>query len=637
MLARTIHLLLVCFILLAPTPQVYGAEPIILRDGVESYLLGGAHLDILEDPGGTLTIDDIVSPEIAARFQPNRMHIPNFGITDAAFWFRFTLHGETFGKEKWLLLFDQPLTDRVDLYLPQADGTFQVLLSGEFTPISARPLPGKDILFPLPVTATAQTFYLRTWLPGRAQMPMTVLTEGAMRRIESRQVLTFGLYAGIIVCLSLVALFIYRLLRVRYYLHFAAYLFALFLTQIGLNGFLHLWIPAGVFASLLLFLWSWAVCIGLQFERSFLQTGIHIPRIDRILKWVMVGFSLLPVISFWSPLISTRLLNVCMPVVTLAVLTSAALVWRQGSRVAGYYLLARLSMYTVVLLFVLSNHGMLSLNLAQYPILVYGSLLHILFIVIAMSTRFGDMKTDLDVTLDRLQREVVEHTAANRALEAEMAERSRLEQEVVEISDKERQRMSHELHDGLCQQLTSARLYCNVFGKSMAAGDSDLSVFTKLKDVLDESVQHAYELSRGAWPLEHDVGSSAFEELVARLGERTGIRIELRQDLACDQCHCGQMGQIYRVAQEAIGNALKHSRGQLITVALKCTPAGGIALEVRDDGIGRHAGNRQADGGMGIRIMAHRARMMSGRLEIQDAAGGGTLVLCTVPVTRGES
>lgn len=633
---RIIHLLFVCFLLLAPTRQVYGAEPLVLRDGFESYPLVGSSLDILEDPSGTLTIGDVTSPAMTTRFQPNRQNVPNFGMTGSAFWFRFTLQRETPGDERWLLLFDQPLTDRVDLYLPSGDGSFQLVPSGEVIPPGERAFPGKDILFPLPVTATAQTFYLRTWLPGRAQMPMTVLTESAMQRLSSRQMVIFGVYAGIIACLSLVALFIYRLLRARDYLLFMSYLFILFLSQLGMYGYLRFWAPADVLNRGLLFVWAWVVCVGLEFERSFLQTAVRVPRIDAALKWVIAVLFLAPFTSFWSALASTRLLNTLMPLGTLVAITAAVLVWRQGSRVAGYYLMSRLTMYTSVLLFALSNRGLIFLNVNQYPILIYGSLLHILFIVIAMSTRFGDMKTELDTAMTNLQQEIDQRTAANRTLEAEMAERSRLEQEVIEISDNERRRMSHELHDGLCQQLTSARLYCNVLGNSMATGDSDLSVFTTLKGVLDESVQHAYELSRGAWPLEHDVGNTAFEELVARLAERTAIRIELHQDLACDKCHCGQMGQIYRIAQEAISNAIKHSNGSLITVVLRCAPASGIYLEVRDDGIGRHAASLKSDGGMGFRIMAHRARMMSGRLDIQDVPGGGTAVICTVPLTGGK-
>ena len=90
------------------------------------------------------------------------------------------------------------------------------------------------------------------------------------------------------------------------------------------------------------------------------------------------------------------------------------------------------------------------------------------------------------------------------------------------------------------------------------------------------------------------------------------------------------MIQLYRIAQEAITNAVKHARPGKITVGLECIRRKQLTLTVRDDGIGRSAA-APTGGGLGISIMSHRAGLIGGELTVVDGDGGGTLVTCVVP------
>lgn len=90
----------------------------------------------------------------------------------------------------------------------------------------------------------------------------------------------------------------------------------------------------------------------------------------------------------------------------------------------------------------------------------------------------------------------------NQALNGEIRERARLEAEIVEISENERRQLSHDLHDGLCQQLTVARLYCNVLKNDMLGRAQTEHAFAQLEEMLSESVNQAYALSRGLWPVD---------------------------------------------------------------------------------------------------------------------------------------
>jgi signal transduction histidine kinase len=124
--------------------------------------------------------------------------------------------------------------------------------------------------------------------------------------------------------------------------------------------------------------------------------------------------------------------------------------------------------------------------------------------------------------------------------------------------------------------------------------------------------------------------SPSLEELASRFAESSGVTIEFRKEQACGNCANEHLTQLYRIAQEAISNAVKHARAERIVVALSCLPRGAITLSVRDDGIGRSSA-KKTTGGLGLGIMAHRAQLIGGSLSIENATAGGTVVTCTVP------
>jgi signal transduction histidine kinase len=218
----------------------------------------------------------------------------------------------------------------------------------------------------------------------------------------------------------------------------------------------------------------------------------------------------------------------------------------------------------------------------------------------------------------------------NLRLETEMAQRNRLEQQIVTISEEERRRISLELHDGLCQGLTAARLRCDALSPGGGKKGAEDEALVHLSGLLDTLVGQAYDLSRGLWPLEHDGVGPSFREMLRRQSESSAIPIEFHRDMACQACPRSHLAQLYRIAQEAVANALKHARPGRIVVSLACPAGQGTVLAVRDDGCGR-CRDIPPTGGLGLGIMAHRARLIGGELRILDTPGGGTEVVCTAP------
>ena len=225
----------------------------------------------------------------------------------------------------------------------------------------------------------------------------------------------------------------------------------------------------------------------------------------------------------------------------------------------------------------------------------------------------------------------------NRALSAEVAERARLQHEIVSVSEEERRRMSHELHDGLCQQLTAARLQCSGLTELWPGGERGQNELDRLASLLEAAVDHAYDLARGLWPMEQssDDAVAMLSALVRRRREASGCAIELVRHGGCAGCAASHAAQLYGIAREAIANALKHARPTRITLTLDCTAADAVTLTVDDDGQAPSR-PRPSRNGLGLRIMVYRAQMVGGDFSIASREGGGTRARCTLPCAHGK-
>lgn len=219
----------------------------------------------------------------------------------------------------------------------------------------------------------------------------------------------------------------------------------------------------------------------------------------------------------------------------------------------------------------------------------------------------------------------------NAALEDEIVERARLEREIANVSEKERRNLSHSLHDGLCQHLTAARLRCAVLEQKHEHGTGGREV-SALAHLLQQTVDQAYALARGLWPVEHDQHRMAafLVDYCRQLAEVHNVRIDIgriSENLCTDN---ERVVQLYRIAQEAIANAAKHAQARQIEVSFDYLSAESmLIMSVSDDGIGIRPGSPR-DGGLGMRMMAHRARMINAELQIGHNHPSGTLVRCTI-------
>jgi two-component system CheB/CheR fusion protein len=122
---------------------------------------------------------------------------------------------------------------------------------------------------------------------------------------------------------------------------------------------------------------------------------------------------------------------------------------------------------------------------------------------------------------------------------------------------------------------------------------------------------------------------SALERLAADTQQRSGIGCRCLCASGASVEDTATAAQLFRIAQEAVNNAVKHGQAKSIVMELK-SGDGRIAIEVRDDGVGIRCDVTQT-AGMGLRVMQHRADVIGATLRIRSAETGGTLVRCTLP------
>jgi signal transduction histidine kinase len=224
---------------------------------------------------------------------------------------------------------------------------------------------------------------------------------------------------------------------------------------------------------------------------------------------------------------------------------------------------------------------------------------------------------------------------ARRELEYESATRRHLEGELLRVSEDERRRLGAELHDGLCQHLTAALLHCTAVENQLASQNMpEAGPTSRLRSMIEESIGTAYDVAKGLCPvdLDPDALSSALQRLARQTHKTTGVICEFRGEGPVAIRDPRQTIHLYRIAQEAVTNAVKHARCRRLRLELLGL-ADATTLRVQDDGIGSHSAAHPTFGGMGVRLMGHRAEVLGGTLTIEHPPAGGTLVTCRVPAS----
>lgn len=215
----------------------------------------------------------------------------------------------------------------------------------------------------------------------------------------------------------------------------------------------------------------------------------------------------------------------------------------------------------------------------------------------------------------------------------DITERKRLEKGILEISEQERRRIGQDLHDDLCQQLTGIAFTGQLLQQRLAARSiPDADVAEQIVKAVQQATARARDLAKGLHPvrLESDGLVAALRELTANVESVFQISCRFRCRAVARNVRVADPVvaiQLYRMAQEAATNAVKHGKAKTVCISIGLLK-GQLKLAVADDGVGM-VGTPQQEG-MGLPVMHQRARMIGASLTISRRRKGGTLVTCSL-------
>ncbi len=234
----------------------------------------------------------------------------------------------------------------------------------------------------------------------------------------------------------------------------------------------------------------------------------------------------------------------------------------------------------------------------------------------------------------RVRERTAELSHANRELQAEIKQRAQLEEEILLISEREKRGIGQDLHDGLCQELAAAAFFLQsaahkIKGRNPAGAD----VLSEAARIVNDNVGVARDLARGLYPVELSASglANALRELAYRYNQGP-TRCLLDCPRAVRVQNDALALHLYRIAQEAMNNAIKSAQAKNIIVSLR-RDRGKLVLTIEDDGRGFSVQRRTK--GMGIHMMKYRADIIGGALEVDSKIDRGTRVSCTLARKEG--
>lgn len=242
-----------------------------------------------------------------------------------------------------------------------------------------------------------------------------------------------------------------------------------------------------------------------------------------------------------------------------------------------------------------------------------------------LSVYFGAKMLQSKQAVDRARIKALEHAA-------------RLEREILWVAEHEQQRIGQDLHDGLCQHLAAIGCAAHSLADDLRSkAPAEAAVANDIEHLLKDAVTQARDLARGIFPVQmNEAGLAAsLQELATSTSRLTSVSVSYEESGEVRLPNPEMAMHLYRIAQEALSNALRHACGKKVLITLlqnKDT----LTLRIEDDGGGLRSGQTDSKG-MGLKTMQYRARSIGGSFHTGKSQLGGLSVSCVVPFVPAPS
>lgn len=605
----------------------------------------GHSIDVFEDVRGTADIADITSAALADSFRRHDRDVLNAGYSRSVFWIRLDLDyrpQESQDPAPWLLELAYPPLDRLDLYLPGADGKYQLAQrTGDTLPFASRPISLTNYLFDLKLApGKPLRVYLRLESQGSIQAPLTLWSPKAYMENLPGNVYVLGIIYGVLLVMLVYNLFIFVSVRDTSYLYYILYIASFGLYQVSVNGagIEYFWPDSPWWANAATpFLIGSASLFGCQFARSFLHTREHSPWVDRTLLALMAVGALVMLLAFSaSYALSLRLATYLALAFVVVIFSAGILAWLRGMRVARYFIFA----WTAFLLGGTINTLMVLGLLPNVFFTMYsgqiGSALEVGLLSLALADRINAMKEERTRILQESSRKLEQ-------LNLELANSNRLKDEFLAT-------VTHELRTPMSGVIGSLELMQTVpmdvelaqYQKTATGSARDM--MRMVNDILALIELQAGKLYPRREPFSLRGLFDSLRAQYAPRAEAKGLRFDLQLDENLPDTLEGDAGKLAQTLGYLLDNAIKftHQGGVSLRVDGQ-RQSDGVALRVtvQDSGIGfetpaddaLYQRFHQLDGsltreygglGIGLALCRQLTELLGGQLQHHSSPGRGS-------------
>lgn len=637
-IARMVAGLLLTGLVFWAFTTAHTAEPVPWPTPVQDSFLLAPRMEILEDPAGNLTIDQVSSPAWAGRFRHYRGQSINLGVTQSAFWFRFQLDrwGGPQGPRTLILNLGQPFLTFAALYAPaivrSQSRAWRALRPRDRADRPARQ-PGRFFHFRLsPAQPAQQTYYLHLQSPVALILTPKISTLEGFNDGLLWRMLLYGALSGAMLGLAFYHLAIFFSIHDRNYLWFALMVFTALIYFMGIGGFFQMSGPIGALLNRHLpnAALGMMFFLRLLFSKSFLPLKKLLPRTERWITGIMMVF---PPLSVLAAIEQTRLLAIkafmlaglICPVLIIA---AAVYCWRKGFKPARYFVFAYMFSGLGALLFVIGSVGRLPLPLSLFHTHQAALCLEAVLLALALGSRIKTLRRKRQAAELAAEEEMRTHQDRLQALLGQL----------VNSEERQRRRIAENLHDSVTQDLTAGlwRLR-NLSGNCPEEQAEELDgICGSLDHSLRDIRSLTFEISP---PGLYEYGLSAgLEALASRMAARHGLPVAYQPPPVMPRMDTDLEASLFRMGQELLVNVFKHAKANGAVLSLHARD-GKAVLSVEDDGTGFLVSDSQADQvpGFGLFSIRERLRIMGGSLEVHSKPGAGSRVSITVPLTPAST
>jgi signal transduction histidine kinase len=401
------------FLLFFSKPS-FASDTLVLDDEHDALEIRGTFTDILEDPTGKLTIDDVLLP-VNNRFKTGGKNeiIKNYNI-NSTYWVRIVISNNSSLEKNWVVeLFDFRI-DYIEAYLQDKQGNYKAKILGAQFPFYQKDYRHKNFIYDLPQrNGEPQTIYFKLI----AHRPVTfigiVRTYQRFNEYSNSEYFYLALFYGIILAMSLYNLFLFVAIHDRTYFYYALYVMSIgvyALSQDGL-GFQYIWYDHPAWNDFVFPVSNYGmIVLALFYARSFLNTELNFPALDKgILSLLILRTLIFITWMFYPDIAYKEWIDV---IILFYIYVAGIISWMKGFKTARFYVLAFTLFFLGFLLTVLEKLGFIYDNAYTVYCFNFGVLCEMFLLSLALADRIKMLTKDKE----KAQEETIEQYKENEAL-----------------------------------------------------------------------------------------------------------------------------------------------------------------------------------------------------------------------------